>query len=368
MSIPQDKLKKERKKGQTIQIVQQNTQKTKHYIDDFGMDVTVMKEKAYTNRMKTALPSPDTIRLDQLETPPFPAAEPQFTEMPPVKRFTLDKKKRRKYEDDLYSYTNRKQNFERRHHKWEELRDKWPDAYQRMQKLQQIGNQMPDIEAAPDAMMQELYNNVFNIGYLEKHHTEETATWAELAEMHGFAKAKDSIRGYLSSDYRIMNEYLRRKDFRPSGQEPTDKEKEIDQAAEAMKLHSLSQDMVVRRNVGMDALAGMLGGFDHEVKEMLKDPVNSNAILTEKGFCSTTLTADFGKHDVEMIILAKKGTNGLWIHNSKGLDTRGEKEVLLAPGTKFQMVDAVKNKTSGLPKWRIFLKTIPQNSAGIPNE
>ena len=103
-------------------------------------------------------------------------------------------------------------------------------------------------------------------------------------------------------------------------------------------------------------------------------------IMTDKGFMSTAMpnaTKNFdaesgsGGIGIEFIILAKKGTPAL---NVSTISFKPEeKEIVIAPGTKFKVLDM---KLDGDGKilhgneksWKIYLSTIPDSEEGILND
>ena len=145
---------------------------------------------------------------------------------------------------------------------------------------------------------------------------------------------------------------------------------------------SLSRDLVSRRGVtGVATVAHMLGlenadsMSEEDIKEALKEKINSGKPVTmmEKGFFSTSVkTTGYSAGNsynlgVEFIILCKKGTKGI---NYTKLGSKGdERELMLCPGTKFEVVNSYFN--DGTPdhderkicegnkkSWKIYLKTV----------
>ena len=156
----------------------------------------------------------------------------------------------------------------------------------------------------------------------------------------------------------------------------------------AMRAHPIKRDIIVRRGVtNVKALGFMLGINaekmpEEELKKLLKERKESGEpmIAVEKGYMSTALP-DATKHfdargnidsiGVEFIILVKKGTPALNISSISSF--REESEVVLAPNTKFKVVDMQLDGDAeiyhGDPKsWKVYLTTIPQSEEGILKE
>lgn len=159
------------------------------------------------------------------------------------------------------------------------------------------------------------------------------------------------------------------------------------------KKASLKVPMVVRRGVGStDVLKHMLGVNDssagtmndEKIKNHIKEKLDKkqDIIITEKGFCSTAETSKagykagltgHGDDGIEFVILLPKKTRALSVKHISS--HASEREVLLAPGTKFRMIKAFFNdgedKVSEGEKpqaymgekgtWKIYLEALPAN-------
>lgn len=174
------------------------------------------------------------------------------------------------------------------------------------------------------------------------------------------------------------------------GEEP---EKVAEDMEKVMKKASLKYPMVVRRGVGSKSvLKHMLGTNDSAAGDLSEDAIKEhikkkldnkeNIILTEKGFCSTAENHKSGypagseKDDgIEFVILLPKKTRALAVKNISVHS--GEREILLAPGTKFRVVKAFFNDgedkvlSGENPQvymgeegsWKIYLEALPANDS-----
>ena len=136
-----------------------------------------------------------------------------------------------------------------------------------------------------------------------------------------------------------------------------------------MKLGRLPNDMAVQRNIDMDGLAAMLHMTEEEAAAYLRQfRPGSNTILQEKGFCSASLRRGaYTDRQVELVILARKGSAAVPICGTELERVEGEEEILLAPGTKFRMMDAreVPNERGNGATWWVYLETLPMGGEGI---
>ncbi len=134
--------------------------------------------------------------------------------------------------------------------------------------------------------------------------------------------------------------------------------------------------------------AGFMAGLknsdkmsEEELKRALKEKFDkkklegSEMIMTENGFMSTALpnatrNFDAGSNfiGIEFIILVKKGTPAM---NVSTLSFKSEeKEILIAPGTKFKVLDMQLDGNANIlygnkESWKIYLSTIPDSEEGI---
>jgi hypothetical protein len=188
------------------------------------------------------------------------------------------------------------------------------------------------------------------------------------------------IKAYCFTDYTLANKFLRKGSMKPG----------YEKVIEAMKENPLKKDHVVRRAVANLSTAGFMLGLENpdemteeELKTALKEEFNKSKlngtemIMTEKGFMSTSLpnaTNNFkavsgsGKIGIEFIILAKKGTPALNISTVSSKPE--EKELLLAPGTKFKVLDMQLDGEANIlygkeGSWKIYLSTISESEEGI---
>ena len=237
-----------------------------------------------------------------------------------------------------------------------------------------------EIEADPN-VMDEMLEKEVSKEFVEK---EEMISRLEARRVERNNKIGTSgITRYMTStsSRREMNQFFR-SDKRDLGGP------NISQwAEEGKKLLSrtrLSRDLVSKRAVkDVTEVAHMLGlknpesMSEKDIKEELLTRMTSKepVIMTEKGFCSTSVNtksgyeaSNDGNIGVEFIILCKKGTKGLnYMHRGSN---EKERELLLCPGTQFEVVNAFFNDGSGgehderqivegnKKSWKIYLKTV----------
>ena len=128
-----------------------------------------------------------------------------------------------------------------------------------------------------------------------------------------------------------------------------------------------------------------------KLQEKLGSGENGQAILTDKGFVSTSY--DPANHfvprgedavGIEYVIKVNRGTSGMNVH---GAESHAEREILLNAGTKFRLLKICYNGAEGEPHrstsnelmhpelagtdknvWKVYLETIPTNEGGVPRE
>ncbi len=239
-----------------------------------------------------------------------------------------------------------------------------------------------DIPEDPYEMDQEYENRSNEI--LQRNEYEEAEQKLAEKQIELINKTKPSaltmIKAYCFTDYTLANNFLRKGSMKPG----------YEKVIEAMKENPLKKDHVVRRAVANLSTAGFMLGLENpdemteeELKTALKEKFNESKlngtemIMTEKGFMSTSLpnaTSNFkaisgsGKIGIEFIILAKKGTPA--INVSTVSFKPQEKELLLAPGTKFKVLDMQLDGEANIlygkeGSWKIYLSTISESEEGI---
>ncbi len=119
--------------------------------------------------------------------------------------------------------------------------------------------------------------------------------------------------------------------------------KSIDGCTSALSKSILADDTILYRGMGdMKSLSTAMGIDDNVLKQMLdsKDIIGQSFI--EKAFCSTAIDAKTMRaNEINLKILAPKGTKGMYVDPISL--AKGEHEVLLQRGTRFEIVEVKKN-------------------------
>lgn len=182
-------------------------------------------------------------------------------------------------------------------------------------------------------------------------------------------KERDALEDYWNDGFIYMNRYLRTGETKEPGIQ--DETKEL---TNLINRCSLPEKTALVRNITLDSLHFLTGRKMpyKDVKHAVNDLKNARGlVIQEKGFCSTTLeptgVGSFENMDVEMRILAPKGAHACYFQmEDMGYDD--EKEVLLPPGSKFQIlkVEEEERKWAGTndnmtqKKVVIYMKVLPQ--------
>ncbi len=188
------------------------------------------------------------------------------------------------------------------------------------------------------------------------------------------------VKNYCYTGYTMVNNALRQRGVMIPG---------YNRLVDTMKMHPIKRDLIVRRGVANISTAGFMAGFENagemsedELKEALKKKFSegSEMIMKDKAFMSTALpdaTVKFsaesgsGGIGIEFIILVKKGTPAMNVSTVSFKEN--EKEILIAPETKFKVVDMKLDGDAEIiegnkKSWKIYLSTIPQSKEGILKE
>lgn len=144
----------------------------------------------------------------------------------------------------------------------------------------------------------------------------------------------------------------------------------------ALNAAVIPRDTVLTHGVGMVMLKAF--GIDtpswlpNDV-ERLADRINSNiqgSVYREEGGSSMSAYSKngaFENSDVQVVILAHKGTRGVLRDNHDAGSSDDVNSVMLAPGQSFRIIKAEAKRTDeGEPKAiRLYVETIPSSDAGI---
>ena len=305
---------------------------------------------------------------------------PDFDVLTPAEEKSLKKHHYSQYK----KYKTKKETYISNLNSWVENESQRKHAYRNVLRLRRQGEHFPKVEANADSMMEAYYwaNKEENKQLITDFGKAETNALSKLSRLSGLKHAVSGLKEYVGNFFVAMNAYLR-KDRDLSKMDAANKNimtekriRNLNEAEESLNLQKMSHQLVTRRYVGKDALKFMFNcNDDHAAEEKLKQFIQTKAskpILEEKGFYSTAMYSthqnEMFKSQVEIFILVEKGTKAVSIADTDIEQVKGEAELLLAPGTKFQLIDARQNSTykPGDVKWRLYLKTIPQGDAGIP--
>ena len=129
---------------------------------------------------------------------------------------------------------------------------------------------------------------------------------------------------------------------------------------------ALPRDLVLTRHIGMDGLKPFGLSFSNQAPE--EDYANAvNAIngmggqvYREDGACSTSYGSNMIGGGVELVILAHKGTNGVFA--APFSQHASENEVILVPGQAFRILKAEKLEGK---QAKVYVETIPSNDQGV---
>ena len=321
-------------------------------------------EKTKRAALNTTLTAEEEARLKEHEPPP-----PDFDILTPAQVERLGKFAKK-------AYVQKKEAYDERVKTWKAKHKFQKDAVKASIQARQQGETWPRLEATPDAMDLALKRNALDHRELSELAKLEYNAWVK----GGNYAAKDYLQSYMQETHiaNDMNDYLR------TGAGKSFTSDWADQAKAALGKKKMTHDMVSRRGVGFDALAGMMGLKDAtpvQAKAKLQEQLatGKDVILTEKGFCSTSIreNAGYPSTGIEFIILTRKGTSAIDFSNHGSRDS--EKELLINAGTKFRVVKAffndgtpgsqreiLMNETKGqVSSWKIYLESIPQDAPGV---
>lgn len=365
--------------NQQNQLVLDNQQK--NTFDNWGFQQDVLHKNANIRTFSNKTVNLDYIEQNEInhligKNPPLPS----FDVLTPKEEKSLKKKHHFQYK----KYKTQKETYINNLNAWGENESMRKHAYRDLLRLRRQGEMFPKIESNADSMMEAYYwaNKAENRQIITDLGKAETNALSKLSKLSGLKHAVTGLKEYVGNFFIAMNAYLR-KDRDLSQMDEANKNimtniriRNLNEAEESLKMQKMSHQLVTRRYVGKDALKFMLNcADDYAAEEKLKQFIqtkSSKPVLEEKGFYSTAMYStnknEMFKNQVEIFILVEKGTKAISIADTDIEQVKGEAELLLAPGTKFQLIDARQNSTykPGDVKWRLYLQTIPQSDAGIP--
>lgn len=215
------------------------------------------------------------------------------------------------------------------------------------------------------------YRSTVN-GYLRS----RTQVLAKHPELEG---NEEAVTGELVKFYKTKSQYQNKSD-----EEIREMLKAFKNQAEPVSkaLHTavIPKDTVLAQGIKTDALAAMgitMGENAAQTAQMVNESLRG-AVYREGGVCSATAYGEndaFNSSDVELVILAHKGTRGVMAEGEgHAYNMNGSNEVMLAPGQAFRIIKAEsgtktvneKNQTQQAKDClRIYVETIPGDNQGL---
>lgn len=350
---------------------------SKEKVNAFGINEALLKQRAKQRvfaeeKINTEYVSQEELKDYVGKNVPLP----NFTPLTIEEEKSLKKRNRAKY----VVYKVKKEQYIKHLNSWGENEGKRKQAYRQVLRIRRQGDAYPEIKPDVDSMTEAFYwaeehkERIKNLGIAE------TKALMKLAKYSQLEKAKAGLKNYVGDYYTYMNEYLRNgQKFELLSDESKKKLQEKDglekfrHAVNAFGMQKMSHQLVTRRYVGINTLRFMFGkANDQEAQSFMKQWMKEKdrkVYIEEKGFTSTAMYVNDGneqfKNKVEIIMLVEKGTKAISIAGTD-IEKYDEAELLLAPGTKYELIDIRENsKDKNIPTWRIYLRTIPQEKEGI---
>lgn len=350
----------------------------KKILNPFGID-----EKALRARAKLRDFSMEKINSEYISQEELKDYVAKDVPLPDFQPLTLKEEKslKKKKESEYKSYLEKKEGYIASLNRWGANEVKRKNAYRQVLRIRRDGDAFPEIKPDVDSMTEAFFWEEDNKQIIKNLGIEETKALVRLTKYSQLEKAKDGLKNYVGDYYTQMNEYLRNGSnlelmspvSRQKLQENDGMEK-FKQALRAFEIQKMSHQMVTRRYVGSNVLRFMFGkNSEQEAIEFMRQwakTKDQKICIEEKGFTSTAMYVNEGnesfRNKVEIMMLVEKGTKAISIAGTD-IEKYDEAELLLAPGTKYELIDIRENTQSTKnPVWRIYLRTIPQDGAGIP--
>lgn len=186
----------------------------------------------------------------------------------------------------------------------------------------------------------------FSYDYHERNNFDR-GIWNALSQ-----KAREGLQKYTGSGYGAMNDVmrgLRRVDARVADL--------INGATEAVRAFKLKEDTKLWRGMGSkNSLARALQMNPSDIVKMLDNGSIVGQVFTEDGFGSTAATKEKAwDKEIMLEIFAPEGTEAMYVDPVSR--NRGEKEILLQRGTRFEII-GVNKETSRWGNERYWLKVV----------
>ena len=134
--------------------------------------------------------------------------------------------------------------------------------------------------------------------------------------------------------------------------------------------HGVGKDMLKALGIDTGVTLGELG--EKHKDEIIADRINSNiqgSVYREEGGSSMSAYSKngaFENSDVQIVILAHKGTRGVLQDNHDAGPSDDVNSVMLAPGQSFRIIKAEAKSKEANEGIRLYVETIPSSDAGIP--
>jgi len=153
---------------------------------------------------------------------------------------------------------------------------------------------------------------------------------------------RNSLTRYLNGDFRDINKRLRGFEV----QEPGEADELSFQISTIMQRSKIPEDIVVKRNVDINAIRRLFGFSKEDYKSLRSGNFDlvKNKTFVEKGYMSTTVNKEtpsfFQELELEMEIFVPKGTRALYVGDSDlTTATKEEQELLIDKGYEFKITD-----------------------------
>ena len=349
----------------------------KEKVNAFGINEGLLKQRAKQrvfaeDKINTEYVSQEELKGYVAKNVPLPS----FTPLTIEEENSLKKRNKAKYG----VYKVKKEQYIKYLNSWGKNEAKRKQAYRQVLRIRRQGDAYPEIKPDVDSMMEAFFweeehkDRIKNLGIAE------TKALMNLTGYSQLEKAKDGLKNYVGDYYTYMNDYLRNgQKFELLPKKSKEKLQEKDglekfrHAVNAFQMQKMSHQLVTRRYVGINTLRFMFGkANDQEAQAFMKQWMiekNKKVYIEEKGFTSTAMYVNDGneqfKNKVEIFMLVEKGTKAISIAGTD-IEKYDEAELLLAPGTKYELIDIRENsKEKNKPTWRIYLRTIPQENEGL---
>ena len=184
----------------------------------------------------------------------------------------------------------------------------------------------------PELIDQKLLEQIPSSKNHDHHTIDEFKKW----ESKVTAEEKAAVVKYTGSYYHTMNSILRKKEEGSKSDL-----KNIKSTQNALDKATLDKPIVLRRGIGTEGLAGMLGGPSYDIENWIDknlDKINQGGyVCKDNAFLSMTPVKSGGfSRDVEVRMYCPSGTHAAYISSISNY--KSEKETLLQSGSISRVV------------------------------